>query len=127
MPAKDRFHDAVKNALIKDGWTITHDPYHLPMAGKNMYVDLGAEQFLAAEKINEKIAIEIKSFTGPSVLDDLENALGQYVLYRTMLTYQDPDRRVYLAMPFDAGKIFEELFGQILIDPLEEVIIKWIP
>jgi hypothetical protein len=29
MPAKDRIHHAVKNALIKDGWTITHDPYRL--------------------------------------------------------------------------------------------------
>ncbi|MFN7462557.1 MAG: element excision factor XisH family protein, partial [Pseudanabaena sp.] len=27
MPAKDVYHDAVKNALIKDGWVITADPY----------------------------------------------------------------------------------------------------
>ena len=27
--AKDIFHDAVKYALEKDGWTITHDPYLL--------------------------------------------------------------------------------------------------
>ena len=26
MPVKDIYHDTVKNALIKDGWTITHDP-----------------------------------------------------------------------------------------------------
>jgi hypothetical protein len=29
MPAKDIYHDAVKNALIKDGWTITADPYYI--------------------------------------------------------------------------------------------------
>ena len=29
MPAKDIHHDTVKNALIKDGWTITHDPLRL--------------------------------------------------------------------------------------------------
>lgn len=29
MPARDIFHDAVKKALIKDGWTITHDPYKI--------------------------------------------------------------------------------------------------
>ena len=28
MPAHDTFHDAVKHGLIKDGWTITDDPYH---------------------------------------------------------------------------------------------------
>ena len=27
MPAKDLYHEAVKNALIKDGWTITADLY----------------------------------------------------------------------------------------------------
>ena len=49
MPARDYYHDAVKHALEKDGWTITHDPYHLPYDEKNLYVDLGAEQFFAAE------------------------------------------------------------------------------
>ncbi|MGZ3382218.1 MAG: element excision factor XisH family protein, partial [Isosphaeraceae bacterium] len=29
MPARDRYHDQVKNALIRDGWTITHDPLHV--------------------------------------------------------------------------------------------------
>jgi hypothetical protein len=29
MPASDLYHDTVKNALTKDGWTITHDPYTL--------------------------------------------------------------------------------------------------
>ncbi len=29
MPAKDLFHDSVRNALEKDGWTITADPYTL--------------------------------------------------------------------------------------------------
>jgi len=137
MPARDTYHDAVKNALIKDGWTITHDPYHLPAAGKHMYVDLGAEQFLAAERMTEKIAVEIKSFLGRSFVDDLENAIGKFVLYRTMMSYQEPDRRVFLAMPFDAAKIFEEPFGQMLLesnvvrvivfDPSEEAVIKWIP
>ncbi|MEB3282115.1 MAG: element excision factor XisH family protein [Lyngbya sp.] len=29
MPAKDFYHDTVKNALIKDGWRITNDPLRL--------------------------------------------------------------------------------------------------
>jgi len=137
MPAKDKYHDAVRNALLKDGWTITHDPFHLPWGGKDMYVDLGAEQFLAAEKLNQLIAVEIKSFLGQSLLDDLEKALGQYVLYRAVLSKQEPERRVFLAMPFDVAKMFEEPFGQLLLetnlvrvisfDPLKEVIVQWIP
>jgi hypothetical protein len=27
MPALDLLHDPVRNALIKEGWTITADPY----------------------------------------------------------------------------------------------------
>ena len=59
MPATDVYHDRVKNALVKDGWTITHDPYTLSFGLKNVFVDLGAERLLAAEKGQEKIAVEI--------------------------------------------------------------------
>jgi hypothetical protein len=56
MSAKDLFHEAVKNALIKDGWTITDDPLHLRISLKvDFYIDLGAEKMFAAEKGNEKI------------------------------------------------------------------------
>jgi hypothetical protein len=50
MPAKDRYHQTVKNALIKDGWTITNDPLHLRWGNKDMYVDLRAERLFSAEK-----------------------------------------------------------------------------
>lgn len=44
MPARDLYHDTVKNALVKDGWTITHDPLRLRLRrGKSLFVDLGAE------------------------------------------------------------------------------------
>ena len=63
MPAHDIYHDTVKSALVKDGWTITHDPIRLRLRrGKNLFVDLGAELLLAAERGAEKIAVEIKSF-----------------------------------------------------------------
>lgn len=31
--AKDIYHEAVREALIKDGWTITHDPFILKGGG----------------------------------------------------------------------------------------------
>jgi hypothetical protein len=66
MPGKDIYHDTVKNALIKDNWKITHDSLRIKLIrGKNLFVDLGAERLIAAEKNTEKIAIEIKSFTPP--------------------------------------------------------------
>ena len=81
MPAKDVYHEAVKNAMFKDGWTITHDPFRIRLArGKNLFVDLGAERLIAAERGSEKIAIEIKSFRRASDMKDLEEAIGQFVL-----------------------------------------------
>ena len=69
MPARDFYHDAVRNALIKDDWMITDDPYPLKLGQKDLFIDLGAEKILAAEKGSDKIAVEIKSFVGRSVIN----------------------------------------------------------
>src|SRR4051794_32070929 len=108
MPAKDTFHDACKNALIKDGWTITHDPLRLVWGGKDMYVDLGAERLLAAEKPGQRIAVEVKSFLGESEIDDLEKAVGQFVLYRAVLAEREPDRQLFIAVTEWILELFEE-------------------
>lgn len=81
-----------------------------------MYVDLGAEQLLAAEKSGRQIAVEIKSFVGPSDMADLEKALGQYVVYHDVLAETEPDRVLYLAIPYNALlDIFEEPLGKLLL------------
>ncbi|MEH1938159.1 MAG: element excision factor XisH family protein [Nostoc sp.] len=59
MPAKDRYHENLKNALIKDGWTVTDDPFHLKWGKKDLYVDLAAEKLLIAEKGTQKIAVDL--------------------------------------------------------------------
>ncbi|MCX5933739.1 MAG: XisH family protein, partial [Pseudanabaena sp. LacPavin_0818_WC45_MAG_42_6] len=114
MPAKDMFHDSAKAALLKDGWTITHDPLSLRMGKKDFFVDLGAEKLLAAEKDNQKIAVEIKSFVSQSEIRDLENALGQYVLYHNILSVLEPDRILYLAVRESVFvDLFEETIGKL--------------
>ncbi len=138
MPAKDIYHDRLKNALIKDGWIITHDPLRLKWGVKDMYVDLGAEQLVTAEKAGRKIAVEIKSFVGASELRDLENAMGQYFVYRSVMFRTEPDRTLYLAVHREVFRdVFDEPLGSLLIEdyrvPLvvfdsdTEEIIKWIP
>jgi hypothetical protein len=138
MPARDIYHDNVKNALLNDGWTITHDPLRLSWGGKDMYVDLGAEQVMAAEKAGRKIAVEVKSFIGLSEMDDIENALGQYLVYRSVMARIEPDRTLYLAIHNEAFlDIFEQPLGNLLLEDYQvqlmvydlqsEVILKWIP
>jgi XisH protein len=138
MPAKDRYHNTVKNARIKAGWHITHDPFTLRLPTRKLYIDLGAEKLIAAERDEQKIAVEVKSFTRASDIKDLEEALGQFVLYATLLPRYDPDRVLYLAIPEAVRQtIFEEEVGQALLennlvrlisfDPDQEELIQWIP
>ena len=42
---KDIFHEAVKVALQKDGWTITHNPLYIESLGFRIPIDLGAQRF----------------------------------------------------------------------------------
>jgi XisH protein len=138
MPSRDIYHNTVKNALLKDKWTITHDPLRLELGKKDLYVDLGAEQLIAAENAERKIAVEIKSFVGRSDIDDLEKALGQYILYHDILSEREPERVLYLAIRSAVyTDLFEEPIGKLLInngrlklivfDPRMEIILKWIP
>jgi hypothetical protein len=99
MSAKDATHSVVKHALEKDGWTITHDPYYIKVGGVEMYIDLGAEAIVAAEKAGRKIAVEIKSFLGASSISEFHTALGQFFNYRLALEEKEPDRILYLAVP----------------------------
>jgi hypothetical protein len=89
--ARDIIHGEVKNALIKDGWTITDDPYTLKYEEVEVYTDLAAERTIAAEREGHKIAVEVKSFIGRSPIHDLEIALGQYDIYRSFLELVEPD------------------------------------
>jgi len=138
MPARDLFHDAVKHGLTKDGWTITADPLIIEFSGLNMYVDLGAEKLIAADKDNQQIAVEVvKSFLGSSVLTDFHVALGQFLNYRIALDAKEPQRVLYLAIPVS---VYSEFFmlplAQIAIqrhslhlivyDPETEALIRWI-
>ncbi|MCB0599426.1 MAG: hypothetical protein KDD28_35480 [Phaeodactylibacter sp.] len=45
--AKDIYHNHVREALEKDGWKITADPYILNYAETRFDVDLGAERLIA--------------------------------------------------------------------------------
>jgi hypothetical protein len=70
-------------------------------------------------------------------MKDLEEALGQFVLYDRLLKRYEPERKLYLAVPEEVGQtVFEEEAGQILLedniikvftfDPIKEEIVRWI-
>ncbi len=141
MSARDTFHDLVKQALQQDGWTITHDPYALSADSFDLAIDLGAEKVIAAQRNETKIAVEIKTFAGPSKITEFYSAMGQFIAYRTARTAldkQDPDRALYLAVPdnlydkFFATPFLQELIQNnqiylITYNINQETLSQWIP
>lgn len=136
MPARDLFREAVRTALIKDGWTITHDPFRIPFGERTVYVDLAAERVIAAERGEERITVEVKTFLGPSELHEFHAAVGQYASYRTVLMRVEPERQLFLAVPKGVMEgLFQEPIARLVLqdltisvlayDPDQEVITAW--
>lgn len=135
--AKDIYHDTVKAALLKDGWIVTDEFFRIAIGSRSVYIDLSAEKIITAEKEDRKIAVEIKSFLSPSPVQDLENALGQYILYRDGLKRSQPERILYLAIQDRVYlDFFQEEIAQMVVqnnqiklitfDSEKEEIIQWI-
>ncbi len=138
MPRKDIYHDTVKRALVKDGWTITHDQFTLSLGKTDVFADLGAEQLLGADKGLRQIIVEVKSFIGRSKMKDLEQAIGQYILYFRIARKIKLNHLLYLAITekayetifqIEIGQLFLEdnLVRLIVFDAESEVITQWIP
>jgi hypothetical protein len=127
MPAKNLYHQAVVNALVKDGWTITHDPLTITFGGRDLFVYLGAEHSaFAAEKDEVKIAIEVQSFVNPSPMRDLQEAIGQYVMHRAAMSESEPSRVLYLAVPQRAYEgVFADNFGHFVVHRLRLKLITF--
>lgn len=137
MPARDTDHETVKRALVEDGWTITHDPYVLMIGGDKVFVDLGAERPIAAEKDGQKIAVEVKSFRGRSTNNDFQHAVGQYFQYLSLIRRIEPDRLLFLAISEDVYEAINDSaimrpaledskIPLVVFRPNEERISRWI-
>lgn len=103
-----------------------------------MFIDLGLSKLIAAQKAQQKIAVEIKGFTNPSSIADLEQALGQYLLYRAVLEEIEPDCLLYLAvrkttyqtiLSEPIGELVVNKYGIILLvfESQKQEILQWIP
>jgi hypothetical protein len=137
VPARNVYHDHVTAALTTDGWTITHDPLPVSYGDRDLYVDLGAERVtLGAEKGMRRIAVEVQSFIGPSPVRLLQEAVGQYLVYRTLIAETDLERPRYMAVPRAVDEnLLSERFGQLIVarlqvrlmvfDPTTRRVVRW--
>ena len=125
MPQRDAIHEMVKQALLKEGWEITDDPYIISYGERFLFVDIGAieadeGQIIGVQRENKRIAVEVKNFQSKSVIADLEQAIGQYILYQLLLNKVDPTREIYLAI---TDVVYDEIFSE----PIGEVVINDLP
>jgi hypothetical protein len=135
--AKDIYYNTVQNALKKDGWIITNDPLSLKVGGRATLIDLGADKLFAAEKEGQRIAVEVKSFSSPDPVIELEQALGQYIMHSQVLELKKFSRTLYLAIP---QAVFLDFFSEelpqltielnkiklLVFDVDTEQIVRWI-
>ena len=135
--AKDFYHDNVREALEKDGWRITHDPYRMEIEEVTYNIDFGAEPLIGAEKEGIAIVVEVKSFVGPSTVNEFHKAVGQFNDYYVALEMKDPERVLFLAIPEDIWfrffqkrliqKSLERIQAKVIIyNPDNNKIVQWI-
>ncbi|MGI8669553.1 MAG: element excision factor XisH family protein [Aridibacter sp.] len=135
--AKDAYHENVKNALIKDGWEITHDPYVLKYKDLTVFADLGAEKFFANNENKDKIVVEIKVFGSKSKTTEFEKAKGQYDIYLFAMRKNQIDGILFLAVSTDIYEsvflrpsireiVAEERINLLIFDVKKEEIVRWI-
>jgi hypothetical protein len=134
LPAKDRYHDKVIRALVKDGWTITGEQVKVIVEDRYLFIDIEASR--SAD--NRMALIEVKELDAvSSPIDALAAAVGKYFLYRVALKDAEVTTPLYLAVSEAAYQgILQEKIGQLSIlqgnialvvfDPDREEILRWI-
>ena len=74
MPAEDKIHPQVRNSLIKEGWTITDEPYLIEYKSDRLFADIRAER-MKDGSTTQVLIVEVKSFVQKSVIHALEDTL----------------------------------------------------
>jgi len=137
MSVRDAYHEHVREALERDGWSITADPFLISFGSTKAEIDLAAEKLLAACRGTERIAVEVKCFP-QSALSGFHTALGQFLNYRIVLEESYPDYTLYLAIPSDTHETFfrqpivqrvitRYAINLIVCNIPERTIEQWIP
>ena len=135
--AKDLIHDAVKNALIKDGWTIVADPFRLDYKNFILRADIAAERRLPDGAVALRVVVEVKSFAANSFVRELQQAIGQYMMYLDAITLNQLPYQLWLSVSDEAYRTSFQQSGAafavqqyglklLVVDVEQEEIVQWI-
>lgn len=135
--AQDLIHDAVRNALKKAGWTIVAEPFRLDFKNFALRADIAAKQMATDGKTEIRIVVEVKSFAGNSFVRELQQAIGQYLMYLDAIAMNQLDYELYLGISSDAYQSYFALSGAqfavehyqlklLVVDVDQEEIVQWV-
>jgi hypothetical protein len=81
--------------------------------------------------------MEISSFVAESPVRDLQEAIGQFVVYRALLSRTEPERTLFLGVPAQVyDSLFLEPLGRLVVadvrlrllvfDAQQQRVVRWI-
>lgn len=135
MPALDYCHPHIARALEKDGWALV-ETIRVATAMRTVYIDMEATRNINGAS-QRMVLAEIKCFPDrDSTTRELYTAIGQYLIYRTMLAENDVQIPLYLVVP---EKVYDTIFDAIVrrvmndhnimilvVDIETEAAVRWI-
>jgi len=133
MPAKDRYHDALKRALLKEGWAIDDEQITLTVDERHLWIDLQISHHVS----RQIFLVEVKELSEvDSPIEALANALGKIALYRLAIRLEKIEIPIVLAVSEASyNGILSEVIGQhsvteaniplIVFNPQKEEIVLW--
>ncbi len=134
--AFDVCHDQIVRALQKAGWRIDGESVQLAIEERTGFIDIRARRDTNGS-IQQVLYIEVKCFSDENrMTTEVYTALGQYMVYRTMLDRLNLTMPLYLAVPEDTfTKIFDSVIMEIvrrnqmklmIVNIDQETIVQWI-
>lgn len=109
MPKHDVCHDAVADALRREGWKVMDDLARSHGA-RVIHIDL------RASRAPETMLIEVKCFPAQTTPDEQYTAIGQYLVYQTLLRLERVSTPLYLAVPVI---MYENEFDPVFLETLQ--------
>ena len=134
--ALDSCHEQVVNALEKAGWDVEKAAYVIELDRIRVIPDIRARQING--QVDEILVVEVKCFPNEeNYQDELYRAIGQYLVYRTIMEMKAVPAKIYMAIPvFVYNRLFrrqvvaktiqEAKIRLIVVDIEREEIVQWL-
>jgi len=137
MPRLDDCHPQIVRALEKDGWKVQDAPFRIVLSKRRViYIDVEASRGTNGSR-QQILLAEIKCFPeSQNTITELYHAIGQYLIYQSVLIMANLTISLYLAIP---ETIYEAIFDEavrhaisqskiklLIVDMDEERVKQWI-